>query len=462
MSGLQSALLIAAPVVAGGAGVRVPSRRGVVADLLSAREAAVLAARFRIDPRPDAKQLDQLYALTQISAQRLYKYFNNQRFTRKRKRKAADAGEEHAQLDCHALSKAITRLLHDQQRQQQQPHEQLGSQPLHAVNTSQEAVAAAAAAAARATDSACTCGSRPACAQPGHGSSSASSSDVHVSDEDIVKELNKQLKIELLEPTRTPATTAAAAKTADSDAEGCKQAEQTSVSTTVAAAAAFAAAVAPAPAVPTAVVAASLSASRSVGEESSASESASSTTAPDSPSACCSAGHAPPSPPLPTGGNARGSSITRLETYSRWLHARRVDPFSCARRCGSVVRLALLVELYGLSSNATSFVFAGACVLQAAFQHRAMEPPQSLDCWKRLLAQPEATALVSRQSDTLWYHVRRDGAAFCESIPTKARDDTLTALAIVAAIAPHDHSMKQLVNVHRAQIAQVQRKLSSD
>jgi len=152
----------------------------------------------------------------------------------------------------------------------------------------------------------------------------------------------------------------------------------------------------------------------------------------------------------PSAGSTSTRSVTRLETFSEWLQERHIDPFTCARRCDSVLRLALLVEQYGRWANATSFAFAGACVLQAAFQECKVESPDSLSSWQRLLAQPSATAAVSRQSDSLWYHVRRDGAAFCEGVPTKARDDTLTALAIVAAIAPHDPSMKQLVNAHIA------------
>jgi hypothetical protein len=140
------------------------------------------------------------------------------------------------------------------------------------------------------------------------------------------------------------------------------------------------------------------------------------------------------------------AAANRLETFNAWLQQRHIDPFSCARRCDSVLRLSLLVEQYGLSSHTTSFVFAGACVLQAAFEQCDIPSPVSLSAWQALLTDSSKTARVSRQSDSLWYHVRRGGKTFCESIPTKAKDDTLTSLAIIAAVAPHQPQMNELVS----------------
>ena len=136
---------------------------------------------------------------------------------------------------------------------------------------------------------------------------------------------------------------------------------------------------------------------------------------------------------------------TLLERFNRWLQERQIDPFSCARRCSDVFQLASLLEFHGRSTGLVSFFFAGACVLRAAFTLSALEPPASLAAWRALLGDPAVTASLSRHSDSLWYHVRRVGARFSESVPAKARDDTLTALAITAAIAPLDSAMRSLV-----------------
>jgi hypothetical protein len=145
----------------------------------------------------------------------------------------------------------------------------------------------------------------------------------------------------------------------------------------------------------------------------------------------------------------RSTSATRLERFHVWLQSHGVDPFTCARRCDSVLRLALLVEQHGRSSSTTSFVFAGACVLQAALELCEIRPsPHSLSSWQELLGHQADAQRLSQQADLLWHQVRRVGAVFCESVPTKAREDTLTALGIIAAVAPHDPVTHQLVWTH--------------
>lgn len=136
----------------------------------------------------------------------------------------------------------------------------------------------------------------------------------------------------------------------------------------------------------------------------------------------------------------------RLESFHMWLQSRRIDPFSCARLCPSVQRLALLLERHGHGCIVVSFVFAGACVLRTAFEQCRVNPPASAAAWRTLLADQTTTARVSRLSDSLWYHVRRGGVNFSSCLPTKAREDTLTALAIISAIAPHDSTMHELVS----------------
>jgi hypothetical protein len=158
---------------------------------------------------------------------------------------------------------------------------------------------------------------------------------------------------------------------------------------------------------------------------------------------------AAPAASSPAASDSASSTSTKLDAFSSWLQQRQIDPFTCARRCHNG-RLALLVEHLGRHSHATSLLFAGACVLRAAFEQCEVDPPASLSAWKMLLADSSQTAQISRQSDLLWSHLRPPGAvqkAFCVSVPTKAREDTLTALAIIAAIAPHDKRTNELVSV---------------
>lgn len=151
----------------------------------------------------------------------------------------------------------------------------------------------------------------------------------------------------------------------------------------------------------------------------------------------------------------RAASGTRLELFDYWLRQHRIDPFACARRC-DVLHLAGLVEAHGCADTMT-LIFAAVCVLKAALEQVQMKqpdaeldqfkktPPDSLLSWQALLAKAPIAAALSRYSDLLWFHARRDGKVLCRSVPIRARDDTLTALAIVAAVAPHDH-MQQLVS----------------
>lgn len=134
-----------------------------------------------------------------------------------------------------------------------------------------------------------------------------------------------------------------------------------------------------------------------------------------------------------------------MDLLSTWLDEQHLDPFLSACCCDSVL-LERFVELHG-RSDTTTFILAGACVLRTAFRLCEVEPPTSLSEWQTLLADVVKTARVSRQSDSLWYHVRRSGKKrFCESVPRKAKDDTLTSLAILAAVAPHDPQMKEMVS----------------
>jgi len=146
-----------------------------------------------------------------------------------------------------------------------------------------------------------------------------------------------------------------------------------------------------------------------------------------------------------------GLSQTRLELFSAWMRQRRMDPFSCAWRCGSA--LAELVELYG-RANITAMLVASSCVLQCAFVHCELPQPLSLRDWQERLADVNSAAKVCRRSDMLWVQVRKDGPRFSDSAPTKAREDTLTAIALVGAIAPHHARMYDLVSAH-AQLSQL-------
>jgi len=156
-------------------------------------------------------------------------------------------------------------------------------------------------------------------------------------------------------------------------------------------------------------------------------------------------------------GSSHCSPQTRLERFHLWLQSQHVDFFTCARRCIDIYQLAELLESHGRSTGLVSFFCAGACVLRLSLDltHLAL-PLNSLDSWQLLLRDRAATATLSRQSDSLWYHVRRAGVKFSESVPAKARDDTLTALAITAAIAPHHRTMSELVAPEDTPLAQQQ------
>jgi hypothetical protein len=64
------------------------------------------------------------------------------------------------------------------------------------------------------------------------------------------------------------------------------------------------------------------------------------------------------------------------------------------------------------------------------------------------LSDQKTNVIVCRQSDTLWHHLRRVGVYFLFSVPTKARDDTLTALAVVFAVAAQEKNMEHMVSRH--------------
>lgn len=143
-------------------------------------------------------------------------------------------------------------------------------------------------------------------------------------------------------------------------------------------------------------------------------------------------------------------SKPRLQQFLEWLAGPRqaLDPFACARCCDSLDNLMLLVDLYA-HHDTTAFIFAGACVLQATFEQCDLRrSPESLSEWRALFADTQKIARVHRQSDLLWYYLRRDsiGFRFCRSVPAKAREDTLAALAIVAAVAQHDETTRPLVS----------------
>jgi hypothetical protein len=373
--------------MASAASASLQSRRGVYQALMDARESAFLAAHFQRQRSPSGDELARLARLCDLAPERVYKYFNNQRFTsRKRKAPAAACaagdspedeqmatavGPPHAQSEPNrtraALRVAVDAILHGRNptaAPELHAAPAAASAPPLQLQVTDAAVTRAAAAASAVSSAA---GGAPIVAAP------------PLTDDELNAELSACLSVQLpsaaAAAAAVPATAAAAASAVD-------------------------------------VAAAGVSKNRSA---------------------------------APTAG--RSSSSTRLERFHAWLQSRGVDPFACARRC-DVLRLALLVEQYGRSSSTISFVFAGACVLQAALQQCNMPPPQSLADWQQLLAQTLDTARLCRQADSLWYHVRRGGAAFCESVPTKARDDTLTALAVVGAIAPHDKTMSELVRKH--------------
>jgi hypothetical protein len=360
---LQAAMACAAPAAR-------HARRGVYQELMSARESAMLLAQFQQQRSPDQQHLQALGTLCELPEQRVYKFFNNQRFSRKRKADALTAQPDLLQQQpvpaaaddagaTAALGRCIATLA-----------------ALHAPAAAEMTSAAVAMAAAAACSAAAATGPE----QLGPLAS--------LSEEQIRAELSAHLSVQLIH--------------ADAHA---------AVAGRAAAAAAVAAA-----AVPTA------------GSDAAAYAGACKKKA------------------LTAG---RCTSATRLERFHAWLQGHGVDPFTCARRC-DVLRLALLVEQYGRPSNTTSFAFAGACVLRAALEQCHLPPPESLSQWQELLARTSDIARLSRQADSLWYHVRRGGAAFCESVPTKAREDTLTALGIIAAVAPHDRTMAELVGEHRA------------
>lgn len=388
MSDLQRAMTASQPALAGAG----PSRRGVHQVLLSARETSFLAARFVLDAAPSTAELRRLELLCDIPEHRLYKYFNNQRFSRKRKAGSALGLDEKADREPHADS-------------QLQPVQSSGTasrriditalvQMQAAASVRVDAITAAAAAAA-----ACACAAAASDSQqPGV--------TVPLLPDSQQPGVTGPLLLKPPESTFAAAAAAvlvpAAAGVSDADLNEQLAFHLAAPTLSIDAAAQPAAAAAE----PHLIVKKERPRSQSTG---------------------------------------RMNSLTRLEVFHRWLQERRIDPFSCAHRCDSVLRLALLVEQYGRSSNSTSFVFAGICVLQAAFEQSSIAPPDSLSSWQQLLSLTPETARLSRQSDSLWYHVRRGGPAFCESVPTKAREDTLTALAIIAAIAPHHQAMAELV-----------------
>jgi len=139
---------------------------------------------------------------------------------------------------------------------------------------------------------------------------------------------------------------------------------------------------------------------------------------------------------------------TWLEHFSDWLWQRGLDPFSCAWRCSSA--LAKLVEVWG-RKNSPTLLTACACVLQCAFSQCALTQPMSLEHWQQLLAHVDSAAAVCRRSDLLWLQLRKNksGPHFALSAPDKAREETLTATALVAAIAPHHATMIKLVSTCR-------------
>jgi hypothetical protein len=347
MTDLQAAVAVSAPAAA--AARPLPSR-----ELMSAREYAFLAARFRVIPLPSQQELARLAAITQLDPLRINKHYTNQRSFRSKKRKAEpSAHDEHSEQIAARMQELV--LL------QSKPAE-----PLLRLRHSVDAVAAAAAAAGAAAGAEKTNQAAEYFPPPAVGSTSAAASSAAVKvDPTSDAALNEELSSCLSQPHILPSILAVM-----------------------------------------------------------------------TPSATASA---------PAAAGSKRAQSTRLETFNAWLRQRHIDPFSCARRCDSVLRLALLVEQYG-SSDFTSFVFAGACVLQAAFEQCGMSSPASLSAWQALLADSSETARVSRQSDSLWYHVRRGGVAFCESIPAKAKDDTLTSLAIFAAVAAYEPRINELVS----------------
>jgi hypothetical protein len=159
---------------------------------------------------------------------------------------------------------------------------------------------------------------------------------------------------------------------------------------------------------------------------------------------CAPGADAPPAPAAAAAPSAAaGATLTRLEQFSAWLRQRGIDSFSCAWRCGPA--LAELVELYG-RINSTALLVACSCVLQCAFSQCALPQPLSLRDWQQLLGDVGSAAKVCRRSDMLWLHLRKDGPRFSNSAPDKAREDTLTAIALVGAIAPHHAQMSELVS----------------
>jgi hypothetical protein len=312
-------------------------KRGKYPELLSARQVESLLAAFRVDCHPDAKEAERLATLIVSSSHRVRKFFDNQRTTKNKKRKAnAPPGDEEEQRPAtfELSSEKLRQLL----------GADLVTSGLESVQSPSPQVAAAAAAAAAVA---------PMYMLPAAISSAALES---IADQEIIAKLDEFLMnsppLPLPEPPSAAATVALS---------GCPS--------------------------------------------------------------------------------------SRLELFNEWLADRSIDPFSCARRCSSVIKLATLLEYHGRTS-VVSFEYAGACVLRTAFQQCNIQPPDSLLAWKTLLCGEDKTAIarVSRQSDSIWYHVRKNGVDFLRGVPAKARDDTLTALAITAAVAPHDECVKELVS----------------
>ena len=156
------------------------------------------------------------------------------------------------------------------------------------------------------------------------------------------------------------------------------------------------------------------------------------------------------------------STLSRLETLIQWLDARRIDPYSCVRACATE-QLAQLVTLVGMHkvrrSLVTGFCFASACLLRTAFEQCAVPMPASLPDWKNLLSDAATSARVSRMSDSLLHHVRRVGPDFSASLPAKAREGSITTLALISAVAPQDCTMHELVRHTQLQLQRHQASL---
>ena len=390
MSGLRQAVLLLSPT--GGDEERPAAavvRRGRY-QALSPRETEFLLAAFAINPLPPLPDVEQLAALAVLTPQRIRKFFDNQRVARVK--------EAAAQL----------------QQLTPQPAPASAASGSAGTGTSRKRKAVA-------PPSNSSSGSDSSSSSKKHNSSSGCSSAGSISASGWSDQL-------LGAPSSFSFSDASGLR---SDPGGAPSFHDAVAAVAAAAVAATAAGAAEAAAEPDALGGA-------------IDQKLSDLLVPENPLCMTAAASAASAGPL------RCSPQTRLQCFADWLQGQRVDPFSCARRCSDIYQLASLLELHGRSSGLVSFFFAGACVLRVSFALCKLEPPtDSLASWQALLSDPAATAILSRASDSLWYHVRRVGARFPESIPAKARDDTLTALSIIAAIAPHSRFSHDLV-LHQA------------